>query len=76
MVMKLLGSLLITLAIAATALGAQVEVQGIQAPVPFVQLTGQQRLFSDLDAYRTRQEFLQLLRRYAPSLVEVFRIDP
>jgi len=76
MVMKLLGSLLITLAIAATALGAQVEVQGIQAPVPFVQLTGQQRLLSDLDAYRTRQEFQLLLRRYAPSLVEVFRIDP
>jgi hypothetical protein len=74
--MKLLGSLLITLAIAATALGAQAP---IITQTPFVQLesnTGQQRLLADLDAYRTRQELQQLLRRYAPSLIEVFRIDP
>src|SRR3989442_122964 len=83
MVMKLICSLLIAFALEGTTFGAHALQtpsqipQGPRAPVvPPDPNIAQQRLLSDLDAYRTRQDFQQLLRRYAPFLGELFRLDP
>ncbi len=79
MVMRLCRILFIVYAFGVATAVAQTTPQAPVAPAPRADLLSQVPagpLSEALDAYRTRQEFQQLLRRYAPSLIEVFRLDP
>src|SRR6185295_17216838 len=77
MVMKLLLSLFITCALAVASAAAQAQAPAPQAAqTPQVPQTPPVSINDMRDAYQTRAIFQALLRRYAPSLSEVFRLDP
>ncbi len=76
----------LTLALVPLALGAQIEVAAAQtarpaqapAPAPVAAVQTPAAAFPDnpVDAQETRDQLMDVLRQYPPSLAEVIRLDP